>query len=198
MMFPRRWRQYRGVGVAREDSPFMKKYLVISALGHDRPGIVNDLSKAVLDCGGNVEDSRMTVLGGEFALIMLVSGHWSAIAKLEHQLPATGKRFDLTVVVQHTEPRPVRTNMVPYMVDVIAMDHSGIVHDVAEFFASRTINIEEMGTWTYPAAHTGTTMFSMNMTISIPSDLNIGRLRQEFTEFCDSLNLDATLEPARH
>lgn len=176
----------------------MNKHLVISALGKDRPGIVNDLSKAILDCGGNVEDSRMTVLGGEFALILLVSGHWSAIGKLEHQLPALGKKLDLTVVARHTEPRAARANMVPYVVDVIAMDHSGIVHDIAEFFATRTINIEEMSTWTYPAAHTGTAMFSMNMTVSIPSDLNIGRLRQEFTEFCDSLNLDATLEPSRH
>jgi glycine cleavage system transcriptional repressor len=176
----------------------MNKHLVISALGKDRPGIVNELSKAILDCGGNVEDSRMTVLGGEFALILLVSGHWSAIAKLEHQLPILEKKLELTLVARHTEPRSARANMIPYMVDVVAMDHSGIVHDVAEFFAARQINIEEMSTWTYPAAHTGTSMFSMNITVSIPSDLNIGRLRQEFTEFCDSLNLDATLEPSRH
>lgn len=175
----------------------MNKHLVISALGKDRPGIVNDLSKAILDCGGNVEDSRMTVLGGEFALILLVSGHWSAIGKLEHQLPALGKKLDLTIVVRHTEPRAARANMVPYVIDVISMDHAGIVHDIAEFFATRKINIEEMSTWTYPAAHTGTSMFSMNMTVSIPSEVNIGRLRQEFTEFCDTLNLDATLEPSR-
>ena len=175
----------------------MNKHLVISALGKDRPGIVNDLSKSILDCGGNVEDSRMTVLGGEFALILLVSGHWSAIGKLEHQLPALGKKLDLVVVTRHTEPRAARANMVPYVIDVISMDHPGIVHDIAEFFATRKINIEEMSTWTYPAAHTGTSMFSMNMTVSIPSEVNIGRLRQEFTEFCDTLNLDATLEPSR-
>ncbi len=176
----------------------MNKHLVISALGKDRPGIVNDLTKAVLECGGNVEDSRMTVLGGEFALIVLVSGHWSAVAKLEHQLAALEKKLDLTIVARHTEPRGTRANMVPYVIDVISMDHPGIVHEIAEFFSTRKINIEEMSTWTYPAAHTGTTMFSMNMTVSIPSDLNIGRLRHEFTEFCDTLNLDATLEPARH
>lgn len=154
----------------------MNKHLVISALGKDRPGIVNDLSKAILDSGGNVEDSRMTVLGGEFALILLVSGHWSAIGKLEHQLPALGKKLDLTIVARHTEPRPARANMVPYVIDVISMDHPGIVHDIAEFFAARKINIEEMSTWTYPAAHTGTSMFSMNMTVSIPSDQNIGQI----------------------
>ena len=84
------------------------------------------------------------------------------------------------------------------MVDVVSMDHPGIVHEIAEFFSGRRINIEDMSTWTYAAAHTGTPMFSLSMTISVPADQHVGRLRQEFTEFCDELNLDATLEPARH
>lgn len=176
----------------------MKKHLVISALGKDRPGIVNQLSRAVLDAGCNIEDSRMTVLGGEFALILLVTGAWNAIAKLESQAKALEKKLELTVVARHTEPRAVKLRMVPYVVDVVSMDHPGIVSEVAEFFSSRDINIEDLSTWTYAAAHTGTAMFSMNMTISIPADLNIGRLRDEFTRFCDELNLDATVEPSRH
>ncbi len=176
----------------------VKRYLVLSALGKDRPGIVNELSKAILDCGGNIEDSRMTVLGGEFALLMLVSGQWNAIAKLESRLKVLQQKLELTIVARHTEPRAARGGMVPYIVDVVSMDHPGIVHDVSEFFSRRGINIEELSTWTYPAAHTGTPMFSLSMTISVPAELNIGQLRGEFTSFCDDLNLDATLEPARH
>lgn len=175
----------------------MKKYFVISALGKDRPGIVNQLSQLILDCGCNVEDSRMTVLGGEFAMLLMVSGHWSAITRLERQLPALEKKLELTLLAKHTEPRAGAQDRVPYVVDVVAMDHPGIVRDVADFFASREINIEELSTWTYPAAHTGTPMFSLNMTVSIPGEVHIGRLRDEFTGFCDNLNLDATLEPAR-
>ncbi|MHB1140428.1 MAG: glycine cleavage system transcriptional repressor [Sulfuricaulis sp.] len=176
----------------------MKKYFVISALGKDRPGIVHELSKAILDSGCNVEDSRMTVLGGEFALILMVSGHWGAITRLERQLPPLEKKLELTIVSTHPAPRAGAQDRVPYTVDVVAMDHPGIVHEVADFFASREINIEEMGTWTYPAAHTGTPMFSLNLTVSIPADVHIGRLRDEFTGFCDNLNLDATIEPSRH
>jgi len=175
----------------------MKKYFVISALGKDRPGIVNQLSQLILDCGCNVEDSRMTVLGGEFAMLLMISGHWSAITRLERQLPALEKKLELTLLAKHTEPRASTQDRVPYVVDVVAMDHPGIVRDVADFFASREINIEELSTWTYPAAHTGTPMFSLNMTVSIPGEVHIGRLRDEFTGFCDNLNLDATLEPAR-
>ena len=176
----------------------MSKHLVISALGKDRPGIVNQISRAILDAGCNIEDSRMTVLGGEFALILLVSGVWNAIAKLETQLKTLEKKLELTVLTKATEPRAIKDKMVPYMVDVVSMDHPGIVHEVAAFFSAREINIEDLNTWTYAAAHTGTPMFSMNMTISIPASVNIGRLRDEFTRFCDEMNLDATLEPARH
>jgi glycine cleavage system transcriptional repressor len=179
------------------NTPVTKKHLVLSAIGKDRPGIVNELSKAVLDSQCNIEDSRMAVLGGEFALVVMVSGNWNNIAKLETALPKIAARLELTLAVKPTELREPRANMVPYVVDVVSMDHPGIVRDIANFFSSRQINIEEMSTWTYPAAHTGTPMFSMNLTVSIPASVSIGQLRQDFTSFCDDLNLDATLEPSR-
>lgn len=175
-----------------------KKFLVISALGKDRPGIVNELAKTVLDCGCNIEDSRMTVLGGEFAVLLLISGQWNEVAKLETQLKAVERKLELVLLVKPTETRTVKANMMPYVVDVVAMDHGGIVHEVANFFSKRNINIEDLNTWAYPAAHTGTPMFAMNMTISVPATLSIGQLRTEFTDFCDLCNLDATLEPSRH
>ena len=61
--------------------------LVLSALGADRSGIIDELSRAVLDCGCNILDSRMAVLGGDFALLLQVDGNWNTLAKLEDQLP---------------------------------------------------------------------------------------------------------------
>lgn len=84
----------------------------------------------------------------------------------------------------------------PYRIDVVSMDHPGIVHDVADFFANRGINIEDMDTATYAAAHTGTPIFSMHLTIAVAAELPIADLRNDFQEFCDDLNLDATMDPA--
>ena len=64
----------------------MSKNLVISALGNDKPGIVNALSKAILDQGGNISESRMTVLGGEFAMMLLVSGTQECIDNIISKL----------------------------------------------------------------------------------------------------------------
>ena len=59
---------------------------VISTIGDDRPGIVNELTKVVLELNISVEDSRMTVLGGEFAVLMSVTGSEAALATMEVKL----------------------------------------------------------------------------------------------------------------
>ena len=65
---------------------------MISALGSDRTGLVYDLTRVVLDCSGNIVDSRMTALGSEFAMLLLVSGNWHTLAKLETELKRLGTR----------------------------------------------------------------------------------------------------------
>lgn len=172
----------------------MSEYLVISALGEDQPGIVNRLSKAILEAGGNIAESRMSVLGGEFALILMIEGKWSAVASIENQLPKLGERLNLTIISRRTARRSAQTAMLPYRAHVISMDHPGIVHEVTEFFSGRGLNIEEMNTETYHAPHTGTPMFSLDLTVSIPATLSIADLRDDFGDFCDEMNLDATFE----
>lgn len=175
----------------------MTDYLVISALGKDRPGIVNQLSNALLDAGCNIAESRMAVLGGEFALMLLVNGEADTIDGVKNRLADLESSLGLTLIAKATQPRPAKHRMAPYQITVVAMDHPGIVRNVSQFFAERQINIEELATDTYAAAHTGTTMFSLTMTISLPSHLATGELREQFLAFCDQLNLDATLNPAR-
>ncbi|HSO78991.1 MAG: glycine cleavage system protein R [Chromatiaceae bacterium] len=174
-----------------------KTYLVISALGEDQPGIVNRLSKVLLDQGCNIEDSRMTVLGGEFAVMLLVEGKWNTLAKLEIVLPELERQLGMTIIFKRTSERATGKNLLPYGVDVVAMDHPGIVNNLAEFFAERNINIEDMSTSSYAAAHTGTSMFSVRMTVGVPADIHIAGLREEFMDYCDDLNLDAVLEPLK-
>ncbi|GMR07665.1 MAG: glycine cleavage system protein R [Gammaproteobacteria bacterium] len=175
----------------------MKNYLVISALGKDRPGIVHDLSTLIYEHGCNVVDSRMTVLGGEFAIILMISGNWNEVAKIEDFLPEIARQLDLTIISRRTEPRDNRSNLMPYSVEVISIDHPGIVNNISDFFSSREINIEELNTGSYSAAHTGTTMFTVNLVVSVPSKVLIGELREQFMDFCDSLNLDAVIEPIK-
>lgn len=175
----------------------MESYLVISALGRDRPGIVKALTQGIVDCGCNVNEIRMSVMGDELALVMLLSGNWNAIAKFENALARLEESLDLNIQTKRTEPRNSSNNLIPYAVEVVSMDHRGIVRDIADFFAKRNINIEDLFASTYQAPHTGTPMFSLHLTVGIPSDTAIAGLRGEFMDFCDDLNLDAMLAPVK-
>ncbi len=178
-------------------SQTLDNLLVITAVGDDRPGIVDKFSMAILDCGCNINDSRMTVLGGEFALILLVSGKWNELAKLENQLPGLGETLTLTITSKRTELEARQPNLLSYSVDVVSIDHPGIVYKIANFFSNRNINIRELNTNSYAAAHTGTPMFTLNMVVNVPTDVRIASLREDFLDFCDELNMDAALEPTK-
>jgi glycine cleavage system transcriptional repressor len=181
----------------KEKSGTNTHHLVLAALGEDKPGLVDELSRCVLQSGCTISDSRMAVLGGDFALLLQVAGNWNNIAKLEDQLPGLEERLGLTINAHRTRERTGGRDLLPYGVDVVALDQPGIVHNLARFFSRRDINIQEMVTTSYAAAHTGTPMFSVHLTVEIPATLQISALREEFMEFCDQLNLDAVIEPVK-
>lgn len=172
-------------------------HLVITASGEDKVGLVDRFSSKITESGCNIEESRMAVLGGQFALIMLLSGPWNALSKFEGQLESLGAQLGLTIIHKRTRQRERAQPMMPYLVEVVAMDHPGIVRSLAGFFSRNGINIEELQTSAYPAPHTGTPMFSVTMTVGIPADVHISTLRGNFLDYCDDLNLDASFEPAR-
>lgn len=172
----------------------MPDNLVISALGSDRPGIVNRLSTVILDQDCNIADSRMTVLGGEFAIILLVSGKPAQIQALEQRLESEQGQLELTITSKRTGSRTVSGGQQSCNVEAVALDHPGIVQRLTGFFADRNINIEDLDTDSYPAPHTGTAIFRLQMRIVVPADTDIAALREQFIGFCEEMNIDASLE----
>jgi glycine cleavage system transcriptional repressor len=175
----------------------MSQLIVISAVGTDRTGVVQDLSKVILACGGNIEESRMATLGSEFAMLLLVSGNWHTLGRLEQDIEKLCEKGDLTVSIKKTDAKPVGEDRMPYAVDIVALDQQGIVFNLANFFASRDIEIADVATRSYAAAHTGAPMFAVQMAVNVPSSIHISQLREEFLDLCDRLNLDAILEPVK-
>ena len=173
----------------------MEKLLAVMAIGADRTGLVRDISHAITSAGGSILESRMTTLGQEFAMMVLVSANWHAIKKVEESLAELKERADLTLTIRATRERPTRAPAAPYSVDIVALDQEGIVAGLAAFFAAREIEIADLSTRQYNAAHTGAAMFSVQMAISVPATIHLATLREEFHEFCEEQNLDAIIEP---
>lgn len=175
----------------------MSQLIVLSAIGTDRTGVVQDISKAIMGCGGNIEESRMTTLGSEFAVLMLVSGKWHTLERLEKELDKLCEGNDLTFAIRETGERKVSDDRMPYAVDVVCLDQQGIVFGLANFFASRNIEIADVLTRRYSAAHTGAPMFSVQMAVNVPSETNLALLRDDFADTCDRMNLDGILDPVK-
>lgn len=175
----------------------MKQFLVISAIGENRPDTLHALTRAVRDCGCNIAESRMHLLGSDFAMQCLATGAWNMLAKLEAQLPKLEKDLGLRVSFHRTEERAPREDLIPYTVDVVCPDQPGILFNLTDFLLQREISVEELSTHTYLAQHTGAPMFSVYLVVSIPVSVHIPMLREEFLDFCDHLNLDAILEPVK-
>ncbi|MCW8956128.1 MAG: glycine cleavage system protein R, partial [Gammaproteobacteria bacterium] len=146
----------------------MNEFLVITAIGADRPGLVDDLSRILLNENLNIEDSRMSVLGGEFAIILLVSGNPQAIQQIQDQQQLLEQALQLNLLIKSTAGRVTAENTIAYEIKVNGMDHPGIVNRLARFLSQHSINIEDLETESYPAAHTGTPMFAVEMTVDIP------------------------------
>ena len=175
----------------------MSQLIVLSAVGTDLTGVVNDISQVILECGGNIEESRMTTLGAEFAVLMLISGNWHTLNKLETALDKLTSDGKLTIAIKKTDEGKPAEDRMPYAIDVVCLDHPGIVFNLAHFFASRNIDVADVATKRYAAAHTGAPMFAMQMTVNIPATVQIAQVRDEFLEMCDQLNLDSIMEPVK-
>ncbi len=160
--------------------------------------MVHDLTRTIADCGGNIIETRMSALGSEFVMSLLISGNWHALAKIETEVKRIGEAGLIAIQIHRTEPRPVRADMLPYSVDVVCLDQTGIVASLSGFFSARGVDIAELDTHSYAAVHTGAPMFSLRLVVNVPSRIHLGVLREEFMDFCDQLNLDAILEPVKH
>ncbi len=178
----------------------MRQWFILSAVGRDRPGIVADLAQLVFDCEANLEDSRMTILGNEFAAILLCSGSGD---DLGDKLAAGARRLEwenrLTVFLRplEGEPRPAvpAPGMRLYRIEAQGEDRAGIVARVCRLLADHSINIADLNSATVPSP-SGAPLYRMTVTAEVPDSLDPGELRKALDEVGSSLGLEVTLAPA--
>ncbi len=169
--------------------------IVITAVGPDRPGLVDEISSYLLAAGGNIADSRMANLRGQFAVVLLVEAPELASSAIRQGVVEAGKKIGLTVAVapQGAPPVPVGPGL-PYRIKVHAMDQPGIVHRITHILHHRGVNIEELQTRLEAGSYTGTPLFNMEMRLSVPANVPVDQLRHELEELCDSLNCDLDMQ----
>jgi glycine cleavage system transcriptional repressor len=174
-----------------------KEYAVLSAIGADRVGIVDDLSLIVSEGGGNIEESKMAVLGGEFAVMMLVSMEKAALEALASSVESVERKLELKIGVKRTsEGSPEAAGRGrPYSLETVSLDGRGIVHSVSAVLRKYGINIEDLETRTERAPLTGAPLFRMKANVVLGPSVSASSLRHELEELEAEQDLDIVLMP---
>ncbi|MDY0971747.1 glycine cleavage system transcriptional repressor [Siccibacter turicensis] len=168
-------------------------FLVITALGADRPGIVNTITRHVSSCGCNIEDSRLAMLGEEFTFIMLLSGSWNAITMIESTLPLKGAELELLIVMKRTtgQARPVTPETVWVQVEVPDSPH--LIERFTALFDAHNMNIAELVSRTKPAQDDAPPQLFIQITAHSPASSDASIIEQAFKALCTELHAQGTI-----
>lgn len=176
----------------------MKKTIILNAIGKDRPGIVAAVSKVLFETGCNIEDSSMTRLGNDFAMILMISlSDQITLSLLAEKLSAAGKKTGLSLswreLTASELKAPKNAKAAPYMISVYGGDKPGIVYKISNFLAAKKINITDVETKIISSQTSP--IYVMILEVHIPEQINVAHLTTDLTNLARELNIDININP---
>jgi len=173
----------------------MKTHLVLTIIGPDKRGLVAEVTEAIVAHRASIEESRMMRLGGEFAMMMLITIPESEREACCKQVE-TFEEQGLEVFTRVTDLSRMKKfkGFVPYEISVWGADHEGIVHAVAEYLTNEHVQLEDVETEVTKAPVTGTPLFSMVAEVQVPPTLTLHALREKLNALSDKLGVDISVK----
>ena len=170
----------------------MRTSLVLTIIGTDRPGIVEQISDQVLAAGANWEESRMARLAGKFAGVLRVSVDSERATRLADDLRALSSD-DLTVVIERGNEVDATAFRV-LSIELVGHDRRGIVRDISHVLARRGANIDELETEVTGAAMSGEPTFRARARVRLPDTMSVDDIRAALEAMADNLMVDIELD----
>lgn len=173
----------------------MKRSLIVSVIGPDRPGLVERLSHVVTAAGGNWEGSRLLQLAGQFAGMVQVVTEEADLPRLEDSLAAL-EAEGLHVSVVHSGGDPAATGEEgrPLTLEVVGQDRSGIVAAISETLAADGINVLELATDCRDAPWSGERLFHTTARLAAPESTDLDALRDRVESLAGDLMVEISID----
>jgi glycine cleavage system transcriptional repressor len=174
--------------------------VVISAVGVDRPGLVAAMTHAIAESGGNIEDSSMTRLAGQFAMIVIVSvSTLQQVTSLKQQLVRLEDALYLrsqcsvlaTPVTNTATVAPSKEEA--FILTVAGADRTGITAAVSELLAQHEANITDLNAHRLPKQVPPVYIMVVEFTLASADAATL--LTQALQALGQKLNLDVSLRP---
>jgi len=174
----------------------MNSYALLTGVGQDQPGIVAAVSGVLLEADCNIEDSEMTRLGGEFALmLMLRLPAGLTTDQLADKLAAVRERFGLWLHLadvpaeQAIEPRHESPK---HVIHVYGADRKGIVHRITTHLADKQVNITNLHT---EVVRHETPLYVMMIEVELPRTVDAGALQEQLEAIGKEIGVDVAMRP---
>ena len=172
-----------------------KDHVILTAIGPDQVGLVEKISEFISRRGCNIDDSKMAVFCGEFAVIILISGDSGGLFKISSEYRGIENETGLSVAIKTPSARKTAEFFLPYKLTATCMDHPGVVYQISGVLSSLGVNIESMETKTYSAPMSGTPLFQLEANVAVPARTNINSLRQRLEQLQRDENIDIEISP---
>jgi glycine cleavage system transcriptional repressor len=175
----------------------MKKWIALSAIGKDQPGIVAALTKVFYDYGCNLEDSSMTRLKGDFAILLLISLPDSlSPPDLQTAIEPVARQWSLTFSIRtlvEAERTALVSSDLPYTLVVYGLDHPGIVYRVTQAAAAQGMNITDLRT--HVTESKGTPLYSLVVDLDVPDVKTAQLFMKDLNILKNELKVEITFQP---
>ncbi|MFA5983198.1 MAG: ACT domain-containing protein [Methylococcaceae bacterium] len=171
--------------------------LAVTALGTVGNNFIAEILPLISDCHCTILEIRSTRLAQATACYLLIDGNWNHIAKLENYLITLEKKLEIGIHTLRPETKNKLNDGIPYSLETISLDSDNTVNAITSFLFERNISIEEIIGSSYQAPYIYNQIFSTKFVVTIPANIRLLSLREEFLDFCDQLNIDAILEPIK-
>ena len=169
----------------------MTTYLVLTAIGEDKPGLVESLAEVIADNSGNWLESSMSQLAGKFAGILRVSVNHSEADQLISALDGISDQLTLVIEransdVEIESPQTVELNL-------IGNDRPGIIREFSHALASLSVNVEQLSTECISAPMSSDMLFKAKANLKVPVGLELELLQREIERLADDLIVEVHL-----
>ncbi|MBM3823237.1 MAG: glycine cleavage system protein R [Verrucomicrobia bacterium] len=160
--------------------------IILTLVGPDRTGIVEEVSHLLVMHGGNWLESRFCRLGGHFAGIL------RADIPLENR-DALHRAFDSMrgggFEIQLREGSVLLAAQAMHFahLEVVGGDRPGIVRQISQILARLAVNVEDFESGCESAAMSGHSLFSARATLALPPQVSVETLRSALEGIADDL-----------
>jgi len=173
------------------------QYLNILAIAEQQHALIPALARLASDNACQLLSSRVLKLHDNMGIMLLFSGNWSSIAKIEAGLKPLQKKFGMELLLKRSTPSQTEKAFLPYVAQMVGESKPDVLYQVSQFFNRHGLPILDLQSNISEPKHANVPMVNLTVHVGIPSDVSISEIREQLMELCDEINIDGILEPER-